>query len=335
MILHKPNDHGAPVVSVVVPAYNRSALIGFTLSSLSAEAHPSVQLQVIVVDDGSSDGTAARVSSEFPDVLLIEQAHCGAPGARNRGLAEARGDYVVFIDSDDLVEPGFFASRIEALRRASEADGAYGPYAYFTGDGEFTESAIVPQHTDYPMETTAQQRSHLLRLLQGWFMGTGTIVWRAEAVRRVGGQDERLAVNQDVDLIFRILLTGHGLVGAPGPKALYRVHAGERQGMLGNSEVKVASLLELRLRFVDLLEAAGLLDDDARRALGVNCFHYWAAFRRRHADVARRFLALSRALYPELQLAGRWPLRLLSHSLGAARAMEIRDAVSTLLGRSR
>jgi hypothetical protein len=105
--------------------------------------------------------------------------------------------------------------------------------------------------------------------------------------------------------------------------------------MLGGSSAKAAALLNLRLRFVEELRAAGALDDDVRRALGTNCFNYWATLRRRHSEIARRFLALSRALYPELQLGGRWPLRFLSQSLGPARAMEIRDAVSTLLGRSR
>ena len=96
----------APLVSVVVPTYNRAYCLARTIDSALGQTHPSVE--VIVVDDGSVDETAEMVAARYGSdarVRLIRQANAGVSAARNTGLRVARGDYVALLDSDDVWEP--------------------------------------------------------------------------------------------------------------------------------------------------------------------------------------------------------------------------------------
>lgn len=96
-----PVDQGsAPTVSVVIPAYNAEATIKRALDSVYAQTYAGI-CEVIVVDDGSTDGTAQAVRDGFPQATLITQANTGVAGARNRGVECATGELLAFLDSDD------------------------------------------------------------------------------------------------------------------------------------------------------------------------------------------------------------------------------------------
>ena len=90
-------------LSIIIPAYNAEAYLPQCLASILAQEHQGCE--VIVVDDGSTDGTAALLE-RYPDVKTIHQANRGMSTARNRGLDEARGEYILFVDSDDLLTDG-------------------------------------------------------------------------------------------------------------------------------------------------------------------------------------------------------------------------------------
>jgi glycosyltransferase involved in cell wall biosynthesis len=313
---------GTREVSVVVPLYNRASLIGYTLSSLLPDHHPGVRLQVIVVDDGSTDSGAEVAKRVYPwaDVLCLP--HRGAGAARNAGLERVETDAVLFLDSDDLVESGFFLPRLDALASDAAAAGAYGPFDFFEGHGVFEEALVRPRHMAYPIETTTSNRSHLVRVLGGWYVVGPATLWRASIIRDVGGYDEALRVNQDVDLLFRVLISTQGIIGCLAPRALCRDHAvGDRQGALRGDPRKATDLLTLRQRFLTELTRTGLDAADVREALARYCFDRWFEFRVSIPDIAEEFYALSRSLYPRLRLQGRWPLRALASALGARRAM--------------
>lgn len=95
---------GQPLVSVIIPAWNAEKWIAESLSSVIAQTWSN--LEIIVVDDGSTDHTAIIISDNFPSVRYIYQNHAGLPTARNRGVAESDGDFLAFLDSDDLWLPG-------------------------------------------------------------------------------------------------------------------------------------------------------------------------------------------------------------------------------------
>jgi GT2 family glycosyltransferase len=109
---------GAPVASVIVPSYNRPDTLARCLESLARQSFPPDQLEVIVIDDGSPQplsAPATLVPGGTP-VVFVRQANAGPAGARNRGLAEARGEFVVFIDDDCEADPRWLETMIRALR---------------------------------------------------------------------------------------------------------------------------------------------------------------------------------------------------------------------------
>jgi len=106
-----------PQVSVVIPAYNRQSLIVPCLRSVLTQHYPAQRLDVIVVDDGSSDGTV-RAARAFDGVRVLLQEHGGVSGARNLGIDNARGEWIAFLDSDDLWLPDKVRRQIELTRRA-------------------------------------------------------------------------------------------------------------------------------------------------------------------------------------------------------------------------
>ena len=89
-----------PAVSVIIPTHNRAAMVREAIESVLAQSYADREL--IVVDDGSTDGTRAAVAAFLPQLTYIYQEHQGVSAARNRGAAMARGEYLAFLDSDDL-----------------------------------------------------------------------------------------------------------------------------------------------------------------------------------------------------------------------------------------
>jgi len=312
-------------VSVVIPLYNRASLVDQTLRCFAPESHDGLQLEIIIVDDGSTDDGVEVVRRTAPHATVLAVPHGGAARARNAGLDRATGEFILLMDSDDLVEPDFFRSRLHALHENPSADAAYGPWEHFCGVGNFEPGAIVPRFLPYPIEPQQQTRSHLVRLLRGWYIAPHTLLWRAAALRRVGGHSEALRVNQDVDLLFRILVSGSGIVGVDAPMALYRDHEGPRQGSVATKD-KASDLLRLREQFVATLTKKGLLDHESSAALGAFCFDQWRTLRKTLPDFAASFLELSRKLSPDMTLPGRWPLRMLAKVVGPAAAARLRDA---------
>jgi glycosyltransferase involved in cell wall biosynthesis len=124
-------------VSVVVPCYNSLRWLPETLGSIRAQTHPS--FEVVLVDDGGSDdlaGWAARLGD--PNVRVVRQPNAGVSAARNRGVAEARGELVVFIDSDDLWEPVTLERLVGRFDDDPSVGLVYAWYDVIDGDGEPT-----------------------------------------------------------------------------------------------------------------------------------------------------------------------------------------------------
>ncbi len=131
-------SQGGPLVSVIIPAYNAERYIEETLESVFKQTHD--RLEVILVDDGSTDGTGARVRAYRDRVRYIQQANAGVGAARNRGLDAAAGDYIAFLDADDLWRP-------ERLEVALEVASRHPASGFIACDGErFSEGAVRPGH---------------------------------------------------------------------------------------------------------------------------------------------------------------------------------------------
>jgi len=108
-----------PSVSVVVPTFNRSHLINRALQSVVSQTF--IPLDLIVVDDGSTDDTCERVRTNYPQATLLSQSNQGVSVARNRGISEARGDWIAFLDSDDVWCESKIEQQLQALAKEPQS----------------------------------------------------------------------------------------------------------------------------------------------------------------------------------------------------------------------
>lgn len=197
-------------VSVITPCYNGSRFLRQTLESVLAQTRPP--LEVLVVDDGSTDDSAQVAESFGPPVRVIRQSNQGESVARNRALTEARGDYAVFLDADDLLE----SRSLERL--ADSVSGRTGAVALM-GCAWFSEDPFAPYATGLPKHSAfypAIIESNLAPV-HCWFAPV-------ELVRRAGGFLGDLQWFEDWDLWWRVGLLGPELVRVPHAGALYRRH---------------------------------------------------------------------------------------------------------------
>jgi len=139
----KGSSSAPPLVSVVVPTYNRRELVVETLDSIIGQDWP--RLEIILVDDGSTDSTASYVREKYGTrVRVLEQRNHGPSIARNVGFREAQGLYLTSMDSDDIMPPGSIRSRVKALVEHGQADAAYGRPIYQRRNGKWRHRAVPP-----------------------------------------------------------------------------------------------------------------------------------------------------------------------------------------------
>jgi glycosyltransferase involved in cell wall biosynthesis len=214
-------------VSVIIPAYNAAGFLAEALASVAAQNyHP---LEIIVIDDGSADATAAVARAFSSSVQLIEQPHAGAGAARNTGVAAAHGEILAFLDADDLWIPGSLALRLDALQRHA-AGLVYGQVIEFrtTPDGR------------------ALDRPPVAALLPG------TALVRASAFHRVGPFRTDLRVGEFIDWSARASEAGLRVIAVPQPvlrRRLHETNTGIRERAARADYVRVArAALERRRR---------------------------------------------------------------------------------------
>ncbi|MFJ8791211.1 glycosyltransferase [Streptomyces sp. NPDC102462] len=187
---------GPPVtepVSVIVPAYNEAKCIENTVTSLMASRHP---IEVIVVDDGSTDGTARIVEAMgLPNVRVVRQLNAGKPAALNRGLANARYDLVVMMDGDTVFEPATVGELVQPF-----ADPRVGAVAGNAKVGNRDSLIGAWQHIEYVMGFNLDRRTYdILRCMPTIPGAVGA--FRRSALERIGGMsDDTLAEDTDVTM---------------------------------------------------------------------------------------------------------------------------------------
>src|SRR5579864_8740685 len=118
-----PDGHGAPQVSVVIPAYNAARFLGDAIQSVLNQTYSN--FEVVVVNDGSTDDTESVVRSFGDRLFYVKQANKGVSAARNEGIKRARGQYVAFLDSDDVWLPTKLAEQIPFLEQNPEVGLVY------------------------------------------------------------------------------------------------------------------------------------------------------------------------------------------------------------------
>jgi glycosyltransferase involved in cell wall biosynthesis len=202
-------------ISAIIPCYNRADLIGETLRSVLGQTRPPHE--VIVVDDGSSDGSADVVGTFGASVKLIRQANAGAGAARNAGFAASSGDIVHFMDSDDLSSLNSYTVAAAAIEAG--ADMTYGPWLKTRFDGTRLDPepvALQQGPVPGPMD--------LLVLAMKWVTVFQPCFFRRSLIEQVGPYRTDLKPSEDTELLYRILVVARAPVHTPETLVLYRVH---------------------------------------------------------------------------------------------------------------
>jgi glycosyltransferase involved in cell wall biosynthesis len=217
----------SPACTVVMPAYNAEGTIGDAIRSVLAQTEPDFEL--IVVDDGSTDHTPEEVGRFTSDrrVRLIRQRNAGLAATRNRGLCEAGGRYVSFLDSDDLLVPTYLATMYATL--ANSPDAAFADCDFWILDDATGRISTWPLgRLDLPRDPYELMRLVLRRNVLHY----GATA-RIAVLRDVGFFNPKLRACEDVELWLRILAHGHSGVRAPGRLTVYR----SRRGSLSTQAV--------------------------------------------------------------------------------------------------
>ncbi len=179
-------------ISVIIPVYNRVHLVGRALASVYVQSRPAQE--VIVVDDGSSDGTDDYVHTHFPQARYICQANQGVSAARNRGIAAARGEWLAFLDSDDEWLP----QKLEIQCQALLANPGYRMC-------HSNEIWVRRDRRVNPMKKHAKSGGNIFqRCLPRCVISPSSVMVHRSVMETVGGFDEAFPACEDYDLWLRV-----------------------------------------------------------------------------------------------------------------------------------
>ncbi len=272
-------------VAIVIPCWNAENWIERAVES--ALAQDWSQLQVVVVDDGSTDNSLTKLNALGDRIEVLTGPNQGAQVARNRGLRAATSKYVLFLDADDYLEKG----AIEAwVKEINDADLLFGPFVR-ERDGERFE----PLRPSKPVTRAS--------LLSDWSEGRFTppcaVLWRRSFLNSIGGWNEKVKRKQDSELVFRAVLAGAKCVLAEGGLGIYVQHDGPDRISSRTGRAILEGEYEL---FERLLGMANTKNEPALAPIFARAFYRIAyeGYVIACDDVANRALKKSR----ELGLAG-------------------------------
>lgn len=257
-----------PWVSVVIPTHNRKHLLANSIQSCLDQSWRNIE--IIIIDDGSTDGTDALVAetlaTAWPEdrVRYIQQPNRGASAARNHGLQLARGDYVQFLDSDDLLLPAKITMQVQILE-APENSNAPCCYCYGRKGEAFDEAATDAASR---IGVRAASPSELIqalcsRLTHG--MQTSAPLWRRSFLLAHAGWREDISLGDDLEYHIRLLTSAKQIRFVEEELFFVREHSGPRLGARQTSICALASLVRTRRAIFDSVNKAGLWDAETQR----------------------------------------------------------------------
>lgn len=240
-------------VSVVIPAYNHERFVVAAVTSALEQTRPP--LEVIVVNDGSTDGTVDRLATFGAAVTVISQPNAGVSRARNVGIAATSADLVAFLDADDEWLP----TKLERQLSAYAADPDLGLVHCAVEDID-AEGRVLDRHLDGMSGWVADE---LLLFRRPVVLGGGSgVVLPRGVLDEVGGFDERLSTSADWDLFYRVARR-HRIGFVPEVLLRYRLHGGNMHGNI--DRMRHDMLLAFDKAFLDLQPGANV---SRRRAYG-------------------------------------------------------------------
>ncbi len=241
-----------PLVSILIPAYNAQEWIGYTLQSAVAQTWP--RKEIIILDDGSTDETA-EIARRFASrgVTVVSTRNGGLSAALNCAYKHSQGDYLQFLDADDLLAPDKIERQLAALTASDSKrillSSQWAPFYYRTRHARFVRNSVWEDLS--PVEWL------LRKLGENLHMPNATWLVSRELAEAAGPWDEDLQYDQDGDYFARVLLASERTRFVPETGIFYRVTDTNRISYIGNSDKKKESLLrsmKLHIQYLRSLE---------------------------------------------------------------------------------
>ena len=202
-----------PLVSIVIPTHNYACYVGQAIRSGLDQGYRPIE--IIVVDDGSTDATPSVLRQFDAAIRVVRLDGRGVSAARNAGLAQARGDYVVLLDADDLLLPGGVATQVAQLEHRPDVDAVAGEW--YVCD--------VESETIHRARSSLKDDDVLGHLMRSNIVGTpSAMMLRRAALDAVGGFDTRLGFTADWEMWLRLAKHGCRFARITAPVAMYRIH---------------------------------------------------------------------------------------------------------------
>ena len=264
----------SPTISVVIPAYNLEDYLRDSVASAMAQTHMPVE--IIIVDNASRDRTldvAKELAAGNDIIRVLEESRPGAPFARNCGLHASTGEWVQFLDGDDLLKPEKFAHQVGFI--TDKAGSVVGPTIEREQNG--SEKAI-------PVSDSAW---HGLFFSGGALGYTSSIIWRRSAVLEVGGWDTELRCSQEYDLMFRVLKAGWSTEISSDYLTVRRIRPGQISS--GKYGLRVNVYLNKRHDMLLHMYRHGLIRPGMLEPMMQKYFMQYTHLRRYAPRLARRF----------------------------------------------
>lgn len=271
-----------PLVSVLMPCFNAQAFVGAAIASVIGQSWPHIEC--IVVDDGSTDDSAAVARAvQSQKVTVIRTKNAGASAARNAALRASAGQYVLFMDADDLIGMRHVENLLQAA--AGRAD--------TVAMSDWARFATVPEEATFAEPAVAWERAGADWLVDSWLAGAfmtqpGMFLLPRGVLAERGGWDETLSLNDDFEFFTR-MLAGTRLAYAPGARLFYR------SGLTGSLSGRV-SANAVRSHAASLLAGTGHLlrvrDDKLARRASANALMFFVyTYYPRHRRLTAEMLA--------------------------------------------
>ncbi len=222
-----------PLISVVIPVYNGEKTIRETINSVLNQTF--TDFEIVIINDGSQDATSEIITSIKDDrIKLFSYSNSGVSASRNRGIASACGEFIAFLDADDLWTSDKLEAQLKALQDNPQAAVAYSWTDYIDESGQFL----------YPGSYITLSGDVYAELLVKNFTENGSNpLIRKDALLQIGGFDEALFGPEDWDLFLRLAARYH-FVAVPRPQILYRICANSTSSNILRQEAQCLKVIE-------------------------------------------------------------------------------------------
>jgi len=301
-----------PLVSILIPAFNAERWIADTIKSAIGQTWP--RTEIIIVDDGSRDSTLS-VARQFASrqISVVTQANQGAAATRNYALSLSQGDYIQWLDADDLLSPNKIARQMEIVARGAGKrmllSSAWAWFMHRYHRAEFVPTALWCDLS--PVEWL------LRKLANNLHMQTATWLVSREVTEAAGPWNTQLLGDDDGEYFCRVLLASDGTRFTPDARVYYRMSGSSSLSYIGRSERKMEAQfvsMQLHIRYLRSLE-----ESERVRAACVKYLQNWLLnFYPERLDIVQRADELARALGGQLQVPPllSWKYRWIQRSFG-------------------